>query len=404
MEMGSASDQEMRINFACLAFADDLVLVAPSVEKLQNLVNILADHCQKYRMSVNVDKTKTMVFRKNYQTRREDISVKYGHQTLEQVRNYKYLGIIFDECLNFGLAVDELSHSASRALGSVLNKCRTHRNTAYKSYCKMIEACVNPITDYCGEVLGHETQKRMEDIQYQACRSFLGVSKFTPLPCLNAEMGWLPTKYRRHKSVLRFYNQLLKMDDNRIPQRIFLKSVNNDRSWAGRTRVLMESVGLGIYWNMGIQIPNDLLHFYPKEKYKEEFHASVEAKAKLRTYNKIKSTTEVSSYVRANVPKPMRSLSAQLCCGVLKIRLETGRYNNEDLNERQCVLCDSGAIEDKMHFLFDCDAYSDERDKFSLPEPVLADHLHLKKLYEQPFVFGKYLQMLWNRRNILLSS
>lgn len=82
---------------------------------------------------------------------------------------------------------------------------------------------------------------------------------------------------------------------------------------------------------------------------------------KLRTYRNIKVTTSASAYVTANIPKPARSLIAQLCSGSLKLRLETGRYIHEDLNDRICLVCDENAVENEKHFLFDCPAYQDLR-------------------------------------------
>lgn len=128
--------------FSCLAFADDLALVAPTTEKLQSPVNILQEHCYKHRMTVNVDKTKCMVFRKNHQTKCDTLEIKYGNRTVEQVKSYKYLGVYFDECLKFGLAAEDLAGSASRAFGSVMHKTRHHKDLGLKTYTRIINSCV----------------------------------------------------------------------------------------------------------------------------------------------------------------------------------------------------------------------------------------------------------------------
>ncbi len=49
-----------------------------------------------------------------------------------------------------------------------------------------------------------------------------------------------------------------------------------------------------------------------------------------------------------------RSYLAQLRLGILPIKLETGRCENEKVEERLCELCDARVVEDEEHFLFKC--------------------------------------------------
>ena len=43
-------------------------------------------------------------------------------------------------------------------------------------------------------------------------------------------------------------------------------------------------------------------------------------------------------------------------CGVASLRIEIGRYEHLDVNDRKCSFCDS--IEDESHVLFQCSVYS----------------------------------------------
>ena len=47
-----------------LLYADDIIIFFESASGLQNGLNILHDYCQKWKLTVNVDKSKVMVFRK----------------------------------------------------------------------------------------------------------------------------------------------------------------------------------------------------------------------------------------------------------------------------------------------------------------------------------------------------
>ena len=47
-----------------------------------------------------------------------------------------------------------------------------------------------------------------------------------------------------------------------------------------------------------------------------------------------------------------------------KLMIETGRYNQTSRNERFCLICNSGIIEDEFLFLVNCPKYSIPREKF----------------------------------------
>ena len=59
--------------------------------------------------------------------------------------------------------------------------------------------------------------------------------------------------------------------------------------------------------------------------------------------------------------KSYRSSFAKFRCGVAPIRLETGRYENLPVNARVCPLCTDAIIEDEIHVVLNCPAYTDLR-------------------------------------------
>ena len=65
-----------------LMYADDIVLFSKTDEGLQNGLNCIYDYCQKWKLSVNTQKTKVMIFRKGGILRR-NTQFKYGENNLE---------------------------------------------------------------------------------------------------------------------------------------------------------------------------------------------------------------------------------------------------------------------------------------------------------------------------------
>lgn len=161
---------------------------------------------------MNVEKTKAVVFRRNQGCEHAAINLKYGTLHVEQVTEYKYLGVILDECLNYKKHNEAMASSGSRALGGVIGKTIHLRDLGFDTYDQLVRSCVFSILDYGAEVTGYVRGKNLEDVQYRAARFFLGLNKFSPLPCLNAEMGWYSC-HTRHliamnsEQILRTYNE-----------------------------------------------------------------------------------------------------------------------------------------------------------------------------------------------------
>ena len=82
-------------------------------------------------------------------------------------------------------------------------------------------------------------------------------------------------------------------------------------------------------------------------------------KAKLRSYALHKFSFKTEPYVKKYYARNKRSLFAQLRCGILPLKIETGRFRNAPLAERKCDYCIERNIEDEYHFIFNCSFYSE---------------------------------------------
>ena len=71
---------------------------------------------------------------------------------------------------------------------------------------------------------------------------------------------------------------------------------------------------------------------------------------KLRTYVTFKREFKTEEYIKMNLQRNEHSILAQFCCGILPVRIETGRFVGERPVERLCKLCDLNVPEDERHF------------------------------------------------------
>lgn len=67
--------------------------------------------------------------------------------------------------------------------------------------------------------------------------------------------------------------------------------------------------------------------------------------------------------------------------------------------ERICEMCNQD-VETTTHFLYDCDRLTDIRERYK--EQLDLDKNHPENLYNKPFVCGKYVDELWNKRQEIL--
>ncbi len=98
---------------------------------------------------------------------------------------------------------------------------------------------------------------------------------------------------------------------------------------------------------MDIQEAKEKLLCYTESEWKYKSALSL----KLRTFVTFKENYELEQYITSNLSKQERSALSQLRCGILPIRIETGRFRYEALPERTCVLCEKQEIEDEKHFI-----------------------------------------------------
>ena len=104
----------------------------------------------------------------------------------------------------------------------------------------------------------------------------------------------------------------------------------------------------------------DLSHATRKTKvhFTSQWRNSIAQTPKLGTYKLFKNAHTTDQYILLNLQKNERSMLAQLRCGILQLRIETGRYTGEPADSRLCIFCDSSEIENECHFVTSCSLYN----------------------------------------------
>ena len=82
---------------------------------------------------------------------------------------------------------------------------------------------------------------------------------------------------------------------------------------------------------------------------------------KLSCYSNLKTCYGLEGYLLCNLSFSQRKSLTRLRTSSHRLNIELGRYKNIPRSGRICLRCDSGEIDDEIHFLFKCNTYNTQR-------------------------------------------
>ncbi|MCG8430841.1 MAG: hypothetical protein MJA29_06695, partial [Candidatus Omnitrophica bacterium] len=103
-----------------------------------------------------------------------------------------------------------------------------------------------------------------------------------------------------------------------------------------------------------------------QDMYIQDARAAISTNSKLTHYQRFKTSFQFEPYLSSIKSAEHRVCISRLRMSAHNLRIETGRYNNLARNERICLLCNSGQVEDEIHFMLHCPALTPAR------EPLLS--------------------------------
>ena len=147
-------------------------------------------------MLLNFDKSKIVYFKpKSFlQTAYE---FHCGSESIEVVSQYKYLGLLLTEFLDYNVTTKIVSPSAGRALGLLIPKDKAFGGMPFECYSKCYDALVQSIINYGAAIWGSSNFSCISAVQNRACRFFLGLGKYAPNPAVQGDMGWILPEHRQ---------------------------------------------------------------------------------------------------------------------------------------------------------------------------------------------------------------
>ena len=391
VEISTESEAAILINV--LLYADDIVLIAGDEESLQSLLFIVENWCKKWRLELNLTKTNIMHVRK-YQKPQSNFWFLFDHKPVPYCTQYRYLGLTINQYLDFKVTSDGQCEPAGRALSSIITKMIKNSGFPYNVFTKLVDSCVNSITDCGGSVFGFGQYEGPLKIHLRAARAFLGVPKNATKSAIISEIDWLIPKYRTRIRMIRQLHRMLLMKNDRLTKKVFLwdKKLNNSgavNTWYNEIKQICNDCSFQYIYETNAIFPLkativSITNTF-KIKQNDEIKTECLAMPKLRTFNLFKDFQSKPIYLAKPLNFFQRRALANIRIGSFRLRVETQRYLRPKVpfERRFCVTCPNHnfEIENETHYLFSCTAYSDLRHAWlsSLEKPENFDYLDNKQ-------------------------
>ena len=187
---------------------------------------------------------------------------------------------------------------------------------------------------------------------------------------MHGDLGWMSCLSKQRLEVIRIYYKLYNIEQHRILHKIKVWSKRKQRSWDFKVYKLLSDISLEPLLDAILSKKLFMIEVRRKIRICDEQvwftkiwndNSNVNGN-KLRLYRNFKKHLVPEHYVLNYMPRHLRSYICKLRCGTLPLVIETGRFNKPPipLNEKTCPFC-YNTVEDEVHFLIDCDIYSDLR-------------------------------------------
>ena len=133
--------------FNCLLYADDLALMADNEKALQILLQRVGDWCNKNLLNINNQKSAIVHFR-NKKAPICNFQFSMNGKPIRIQNEYKYLGVVIDEHLDFEKMGNVNLEKAKRAFNTIKQEWYRNGEMSPVIFKKVISTCIFPIFDY----------------------------------------------------------------------------------------------------------------------------------------------------------------------------------------------------------------------------------------------------------------
>jgi len=162
----SLLDQEFTSHTKTIAFADDLAILTygESTTEAEAYANSdlakIENWAKLNKMKFNERKSKTMLIARKRKSNREHISIYLNNRKLEQTTEMKYLGIFFDNKLNFHKHIENITEKSRKLIYMLGKTAKMNWGLGHKALKTIYEGAIVPIMTYGAPVWEEAVNKQ----------------------------------------------------------------------------------------------------------------------------------------------------------------------------------------------------------------------------------------------------
>ena len=404
------------VHLTHLIYADDLLLFANGHERLQELMQIAAVCFNQLRLSVNVNKTKVIVFSRQQSLNRSQFTFSVNSQPIEVVPQMKYLGVLFNQDLSFTAHQQDRVNAANNRVLQLSWMSRRGMLMSVKSQIEAYELVVQPLLLFAAHLCkyGRSVWRQAESVQHKAACKMLNSFRTTNVAALQGELGWLTVKQRCDLKHLLYLSKLHQFDsDTQIGQIVSQRMKQPETgSWFHHTHQLVRHYSLTEQFDQMLLGETAEWKRAVKKQVlsvsQHEWLLKVQQSSRLQTYTSLHTELRRAAYInhkeRTTQEARGRVQMTRLRVGCNSLAVDEGRKTRLSVQLRVCFNCLSNTVEDERHVLLHCSAFACWRDVlFDVVSRLTESRIDLS-LFENETVFQFMLGCLPEQLNDCLKK
>jgi len=343
-----------------LPYADDLVLMSKSLRGLQKQLDELIAFCKEWDLTVNVKKTKVVVFGSKVNSSPSH----YDGSPVEEVASFCYLGIELHRSGSLKTDVEHLAAAGQKAIFALRQRYVNLKINDPAIVCQLFDALVKSVLSYgCELWVDEPATKSLEAIHRSFLKSLLSVNDTTPSWIVLAEFGKFPLILLWRQQALKYKAKM----STSLPSHLMSLAYSVQQALSSRQKCWLRKLQ---NWDSegdtqpSSQVPPSMASMQ-----------QIFLDSWLTNYFRLYGSNAYGFQAYLSLVDNVQFKKCLSCfrCSNHCLEIETGHRTKPlktPICERLCKQCSLGAIEDEDHFLLVCPTYEHIRDKFRHHLPI----------------------------------
>lgn len=365
----------------CLIYADDLVIMSTSAEGLQNCINKLATYCDKWKLQVNLKKTKVILYNRQGSLIKK-YNFRFKSNNIEVTKQYKYLGFIFSCSGSSKIGITNLINQAQKAWFSIKYYLSASKQKNINTYLTLFDTQIKPILLYACEAWADSingniddasilTKNKLETFQISIYKQLLGVSRKTTNVAVLLELGKHPISTYMHYQAIKYFSRLSSIRSERLLHESYndekRKFESGENGFINYITNVLNRIGMSNLWIEQIEYDkNNAVEKTPITKTiltrlhdisSQTALTHLQNTKKLSFLKSLKVIYKNENYLKIKNFSNRRAIT-KLRTSNHTLAIEVGRWSKVERENRICKQCAEHKIEDEIHLLFECTKYT----------------------------------------------